>query len=176
MSGIFATEAPRYRAAGFWPRPIELGSKACKIKGWQRSDSEIGKAELDRWTEQHGQQGIGLLMGSPLPDGTTLGALDIDRDEYVGIAKALLGGDPPCGRIGSKGAVFFVRVMPGIENHEFWAGGNERETWGKIGEALFDKRLCVIPPTVHMDTGRPYHWIGTPLLDVDLSTLPLIGE
>jgi hypothetical protein len=176
MSGIFANEAPRYRAAGFWPRPIQLGSKACKVKGWTLPDSEIEKADLDRWLEQYSQQGIGLLMGSPLPDGTTLGALDIDRDEYVGVAKALLGGDPPCGRIGSKGAVFFVRVTPGIGNHDFFAGGDERKVWGKVAETLFDKRLCVIPPTIHMDTGQPYRWIGTPLLKVDLSTLPLIGE
>ena len=172
MSGIFATEAPRYRAAGFWPRPIELGSKACKIKGWQRSDPEIGAAELERWAAQCGRQGIGLLMGSPLPDDTTLGALDIDRNDYVRVAKALLGGNPPCGRFGSKGAVFFVRIMPGVENRKFRVGGNGEQ----IAEALFSKSLCVIPPTIHPTTGEPYHWIGTPLLEVDLSTLPLIGE
>lgn len=172
MSGIFMTEAPRYRGAGFWPRPVQLGSKACKIKGWPRPDPEIGEAELGRWTAEYGGQGVGVLMGSPLPDGTTLGALDVDRNEYVRLAKALLGGNPPCGRFGSKGAVFFVRVMPGVKNRKFRVGGNGAQ----IAEALFSKSLCVIPPTLHPETGQPYRWIGTPLLDVDFSTLPLIGE
>jgi hypothetical protein len=34
----------------------------------------------------------------------------------------------------------------------------------------------VIPPTIHPDTNESYRWIGTPLLNVDFSTLPLIGE
>jgi hypothetical protein len=174
MSSIFATEAPRYRAAGFWPRPIELGSKACKVKGWQRPDSEIGQADLDRWLKQYGQQGIGLLMGSPLPDGTTLGALDIDRIAYVRIVRFMLG-DPACGRIGSKGAVFFVRVAPGVKNRKFRVGGRDGE---QIAEALFVKSLCVIPPTIHPDTEQPYRWIDsdTSLLETDPLTLPLIGE
>jgi hypothetical protein len=65
---------------------------------------------------RYADHGIGLVMGSPLPDGTTFGALDIDRNEYVRVAKAMLSGDPPCGRFGSKGAVFFVRVAPGVTN------------------------------------------------------------
>jgi hypothetical protein len=174
MSGIFATEAPRYRAAGFWPRPIELGSKACKIKSWTLPDPDIGQADLDRWLEQYSQQGIGLLMGSPLPDGTTLGALDIDRDEYVRVARFMLG-DPVCGRIGSKGAVFFVRVAPGVKNRKFRVGGKGGE---QIAEALFVKSLCVIPPTIHPTTDQAYRWIdpSKSLLEIDLATLPLIGE
>ena len=30
--------------------------------------SEVGEAKLERWTDQYGQQRIGLLMGSPMPD------------------------------------------------------------------------------------------------------------
>ena len=104
-----------------------------------------------------------------------LGALDIDRDEYVGITKAMLGGDPPCGRFGSKGAVYFVRVQRGIKSKEFRVNGDTEKRWDKVVEALFFERFCVIPPTIHKDTGEPYRWIGTPLLDIDLSTLPLIG-
>jgi hypothetical protein len=111
-------------------------------------------------------------MGSPLPDGATLGALDIDRDDYVRLAKVLLGGDPPCGWFGSKGAVFFVRVAPGVKNRKFRVGQDSEQ----IAEALITKSLCVIPPTIHPTTAGAYEWLGTPLLDVDLSTLPLIGE
>jgi hypothetical protein len=57
----------------------------------------------------YAQHGVGLLMGSPFPDGTMVGALDIDRDEYTRISQVFLH-HPPCGRIGKKGAVFSVCI------------------------------------------------------------------
>jgi hypothetical protein len=72
-------------------------------------------------------------MGSPFPDGTALGALDIDRDEYVGVGRALLR-DPPCGRAGKKGAVFFVRVRGPLSNPEFRVRGEEGKRYGKVSE------------------------------------------
>ena len=166
---IFAHCAPVYRELGYWPRPITIGSKACHIAGWQRPDHEIPAAELASWLTKYGHLGIGLLMGSPFPDGTTLGALDIDDDAYVRIGRALLR-DPPCGRIGKRGAVFFVRVRGRLSNPEFRVGGKG----DKVAECLFTKKLCVIPPTIHPDTGRPYHWIGTPLHEIDFRELPIV--
>ena len=87
-SHAFSTWAPSYRKLGLWPRPINLGSKACRIKDWQVPDDQQPPGTLERWSTRYGNFGIGLLMGSPLPDGTTLGALDVDRDEYVGLAKS----------------------------------------------------------------------------------------
>jgi hypothetical protein len=114
-------------------------------------------------------------MGSPLPDGTRLGALDIDRDEYTALGRTLLN-NPICGRVGQKGAVFFVRVNGDLGNPEFRVRGPDSKKWGKVAECLFRKKLCVIPPTIHPITQSPYRWIGTPLHEVDLSSLPLIGE
>ena len=106
---IFAHWADVYRRRGYWPRPITLGTKACHVREWQKPDSELSEATLASWLTSHAHFGIGLLMGSPFPDGTTLGALDIDHDEYVRLGRASLI-DAPSGRIGKKGAVFFVRV------------------------------------------------------------------
>jgi hypothetical protein len=170
---IFAEWAPLYRDHGFWPRPITLGTKACRLKDWPRPDSEIPPAELASWTSEHADLGIGLLMGSPFPDGTTLGALDIDHDDYVRIGRALLR-DPPCGRIGKKGAVFFVRVRGRLSNPEFRVQGDQAKRYGKVAECLFVKKLCVIPPTTHPETGRPYEWIGKPLHEVDFEELPIV--
>jgi hypothetical protein len=172
--GIFATLAPRYRALGLWPRPIKLWTKACNIKGWPRPDAEIGPEELDRWLTAYPRAGIGLLMGSPLPDGTRLGAVDVDRDEYLALVQELLV-RPPCSRIGSKGAVFFVRVAGNLGNPKFTVRGAAGQQWGKVVECLFERTLCVIPPTIHPSTRAPYRWISTPLLDVDFRDLPVIG-
>jgi hypothetical protein len=100
-----------------------MGSKACHLRDWQKPDAEIPAADLASWPTKYGHLGIGLLMGSPFPDGTALGALDVDRDNYTRIAQALLR-DPPSGRIGKKGAVFFVRVRGRLSNPEFRVAGD----------------------------------------------------
>lgn len=143
---------------------------------WQLPDSEHGDAVLDSWVRKYGANGIGLVMGSPIGDGTTLGAFDVDRDEYHELAKVLLR-NPTCGRVGQKGAVYFVRVSPAVHgNPGFRVEGDAGKKWGKVAECLFSKKFCVIPPTIHPMTNVPYRWIGTPLHDMDLLQLPLIGE
>ena len=89
-----------------------------------------------------------FLWAALFPDGTTLGALDIDHDDYVRLGRALLG-DPPSGRVGKKGAVFFVRVRGSLSNSEFRVQGDQAKRYGKVAECLFVKKLCVIPPTIH---------------------------
>ena len=168
---IFKDWAQTYRNLGLEPRPVMPGGKACKVKGWQKSDAEIGQAELESWLAKYPNQGIGLRMGTPLPGGGKLGALDIDRDDYVRLGQALLG-NPPCGRFGSKGAVFFVRVIGNLGNPKFKIKGSKQA----VVECLFDGTFCVIPPTIHPDTDEAYRWIGTPLHELDLNKLPVIGE
>jgi Bifunctional DNA primase/polymerase, N-terminal len=170
---IFADWAPLYRNQGFWPRPILPNTKACHLAGWQKPDVEIPTEELASWLTKYGHLGVGLLMGSPFPDGTTLGALDIDHDDYVRIGRALLR-DPPSSRVGKKGAVFFVRVRGSLSNPEFRVQGDQVKRYGKVAECLFVKKLCVIPPTIHPETGRPYEWIGRPLHEVNFSELPTV--
>jgi hypothetical protein len=169
----FTAWAPSYRERGFWPRPVKPGTKACHLAAWQTPDSELSVEVLQGWLASQRFAGIGLLMGSPFPDGTTLGALDIDHDDYVRIGRALLR-DPPCGRIGKKGAVFFVRVRGSLSNPEFRVQGDQAKRYGKVAECLFSKKLCVIPPTIHPETGRPYEWIGRPLHEVDFEELPIV--
>ena len=170
---IFADWAGVYRRRGFWPRPISPGAKACHVRDWQKPDSELSEVTLASWLKSHSHFGIGLLMGSPFPDGTALGALDIDQDEYARIGQALLR-DPPSGRIGKKGAVLFVRVRGRLSNPEFRLRGEEGAAHGKVAECLFVKKLCVIPPTIHPDTGEAYRWIGGPLHEVDFNKLPIV--
>ena len=175
MTNTYEEYAPVYRNLRMYPRPIQLKTKACRFKNWQLPDNELPAGTLERWQSANGHFGIGLLMGSPLPDGTRLGAFDVDRNEYTALARTLLR-NPVCGRIGEKGAVFFVRVRGDLGNPEFRVDGANGKQWGKVAECLFVKKLCVIPPTIHPNTHRPYQWIGTPLHEIDLLSLPLIGE
>jgi hypothetical protein len=170
---IFAEWASLYRERGFYPRPVSPNTKACHALDWQKPDPEIASEIRERWLNDQGRDGVGLLMGSPFPDGTTLGALDIDCDDYFRLGRALLR-DPPCGRVGKKGAVFFVRVRGPLSNPEFRVQGDHAKRYGKVAECLFAKKLCLIPPTIHPETKQPYRWLGAPLHEIDFNQLPIL--
>lgn len=175
VEGIFAKWAPTFREIGLEPRPIKPGTKACKVRGWSKPDAEIDGTELLRWLTKYADFGIGLRMGTPLPGGGFLGALDIDRNEYARLGAAVLG-NPPSGRFGAKGAVYFVRVLADLGSPKFKVAGDPEGRWGQVAECLFGAKLCVIPPTIHPDTGQEYRWLGTPLHELDFDELPIIGE
>jgi len=131
---IFQDWVRTYRELNYWPRPINPGTKACKIPNWQLPDDQQKPGTLENWMRRYADYGIGLLMGSPLPDGTRLGALDVDRNQYVALARLLLL-DPICGRVGQKGAVFFVRYRGQLGNPEFCVSGKQNASWGKVHAA-----------------------------------------
>ena len=169
---FFAQWAPTYRDLGYWPRPIFPGTKACKLKDWQTPDPEVDPAALESWLSTFSNHGIGLLLGSPFPDGTVLGGLDIDHDRYVRVAGVLLG-NPPSGRFGARGIMDFVRIRGQTRYREFKVDQGDGQTV-KVGELLIAKRLAVIPPTIHPDTHEPYRWVGAPLHETAWSDLPII--
>jgi Bifunctional DNA primase/polymerase, N-terminal len=171
--GPFADWAGEYRRRGYWPRPITPSTKACWLRDWQKPDPELPEATLVSWLTSHANCGIGLLMGSPFPDGTTLGALDIDDDDYMRLGRASLN-DASSGRIGKKAAIFFVRVRGRLSNPAFMVRGEGGKRLGKVAECLFVKKLCVIPPTIHPDTGEAYRWMERPLHEVEFDELPIV--
>jgi hypothetical protein len=172
-NAIFAEHVEAYRAKGFWPRPIKPGTKACKIVNWERPDTAITLGELRGWNEKYAACGIGLCLGSPFPDGTKLAAIDIDRDTHDRVIRALFG-EACCGRVGARGAAYFVRLRGNGSYQAFKVPAKDGLPVVKIGELLCDRRLCVIPPTIHPDTSGPYYWLGPSLLDIDYRDLPIV--
>ncbi|MDG1286733.1 MAG: bifunctional DNA primase/polymerase [Rickettsiales bacterium] len=173
-NNTFAHWAPIYRSLGYWPRPITPGSKACREKSWTTPDTELSPEIINKWDRKKSRYGIGLLMGSQLPDGSVLGALDIDHDAYAALGAALLR-NSPCTRFGKKGAVHFVRVRGVIRKTKMKVKGEKNSHYGEVAEFLVEKKLCVIPPTIHPDTGEEYQWTGKPLHEIDFKELPIIG-
>jgi len=170
MRGIYAQWAPLYHEAGFYPRPITPGTKACHLNGWQAAMS-VG--DFDASIEKFGGHGIGLLMGSPFPDNTTLAALDVDDDAYVEVAKVLMG-QPRCIRRGKRGVIIPCRLRGPIGNLEFRLPGPSGGKGAKHCELLASKKIAVMPPTLHPDLGAPYQWQGPSLLDIPFEQLPVI--
>ena len=169
----FQGQAQAYREAGYWPRPITIGTKACHLNNWQKPDPKWADSTVSGWQAKYATAGTGLLLESPLPDGTLLGVLDIDHDDYVRVASVLLG-SPPCGRIGSKGIAYFVRVKGSGKYRQFKTKPVDGSESIVVGELLCSKRLCVIPPTIHPETNQPYRWAGKSLLETPYTELPII--
>ena len=179
----FRKWAPVYIDRGLSPRPCV--GKACKQKGWQKPDSDLTEGLIEAWMNKYPKSNIGLLMGTKLEDATHLGALDIDNDNYAALGKAVLH-NPPCGRIGKKGAVYFVRFTPELFQQfidknkryhpgKFTVSGEHDSQLGQVAEFLIYRQLCVIPPSIHPDTKQRYQWLGKPLHEMDFTQLPLIG-
>lgn len=61
----FAEHAEAYRKAGFWPRPVQPGTKRPPMKTWEKPDPEWTLGELNMWTDRYGHMGLGAVMGSP---------------------------------------------------------------------------------------------------------------
>ncbi|WP_112309666.1 bifunctional DNA primase/polymerase [Pseudogemmobacter bohemicus] len=171
---IFASEYRAYKEAGFEPRPVTPGTKGPKVKDWNKPDAELPPDIYEKWAAKYADQGLCLRLGTVLPDGTMLAALDIDDDRFVRAAQFMLG-NPRCGRFGSRGMAWFVRIRGEMKKAKI-AFDIEASDGSKVhvGELLGKGCALVIPPTIHPGTERPYEWIGEPLLSVGIENLPII--
>src|SRR5947208_3298193 len=97
---VYHYHCKSYVKAGYQPRPCEPGTRKCEIPGWQNDVATVAVP--------FGNYGLGLRLGTVLPDGTILVVYDFDDDRLVTVAQALV--PSPVGRIGSKGIALFARV------------------------------------------------------------------
>ena len=157
---IYDQWSPPYAEAGYQPRQIAPGGKKPAAKGWQ---DDVATVPAKRGPSY----GLGLRLGTKLPDSTILVVLDADRDDFTRLARALV--QDPCGRFGSKGTALFVRVAEPTKKFDLKLADGS-----KAGEFLGTGSQCVIPPTIHPDTHQPYVWTDTPLLEFGWENLPLV--
>ena len=61
-----------------------------------------------------------------------------------------------------------------LSNPEFKAREEAGKRHGKVAGCLFDRKLCVIPPTIRRDTAQPDRWFGRPLHEVSFEELPIV--
>ena len=50
---IYKTQAPRYVEAGYWPRPITIGSKGSHLNNWQKPDPDWAEKTILGWQEKY---------------------------------------------------------------------------------------------------------------------------
>jgi hypothetical protein len=166
-AGPFALHAATYRHHGYAPIPVKPGSKQPLISDWPRWCDELPSPELvASWARRYPASGIAIACGPA--SGIT--ALDLDDDTeglHARIYETL--GPSPVAKKGARAPTYFYRY-----NGEFSRAF--RKNGRTVAEVLAGKRLCILPPTIHCDTGQPYQWL-TPetLLDRSPASLPTLA-
>lgn len=101
-----------------------------------------------------------------------LKVIDIDTDdsELMAAVLAVLP-DSEVKKRGNKGFSAFYRGSPAIVSAPFSVGKT------RIVDLLAYGRQTVLPPTIHPDTGQPYHWLGSETLEnVSIDALPILPD
>ena len=145
----------QYLNAGFSLLP--LNGKTPFERGWPHKPG-LSIDEAKRQLEA--ERNIGLRSGAP-SDG--IFAIDVDRDwdrfaelNHEGLQK-----------------VRWIKTSEGrgrvLVKGQGWEDLKKTQPWGEI---LGDGQQCVLPPSIHPDTKKPYIWEGDPSLPFILSAEP----
>jgi P4 family phage/plasmid primase-like protien len=135
------------------------------LGGWQNTTLD----QVPDLVARYGDCGIGLLLGTEVSPGQYLIAVDIDAEDLVEDLEAAIGIECPT-KVGKKGKTLFVRCENRMGKKLKLVTNDSRP----IVEYLGDRNETVLPPTIHPDTGQPYRWVTKPLLEWDLTKLPLL--
>lgn len=111
---------------------------------------------LEDWFS-NGDPGIGVITGA-VSDG--LAVLDFDDpEEYIRWANAnpSLSERAPCAKSG-RGVHVFVKLNAKRESGKFYLLGSE----SPAGDFLSERKLCVLPPTLHPDSSLVRTWVREP--------------
>lgn len=167
-NNIFKNEAPKYWDTNLTVTPIPKGTKR-GINKWQHFIDQVpSEANQKAWLENYAQDGIGLLAGKKVRDNKKLIAIDCDDDRYIDFIVRLFG-PVVSGKKGKKGITLFVLAELNVEHTIINAGKN------RIFDILV-RKCCVLPPSLHPDTGKPYQWKGKPLYECDLEDLRTVSK
>lgn len=101
-----------------------------------------------------------------------LKVIDIDTDdaELMTAVLAVLP-DSEVKKRGNKGFSAFYQGSPAIVSAPFSVGKT------RVVDLLAYGRQTVLPPTIHPDTGQPYHWLGSDTLEtVSIGDLPALPD
>lgn len=145
---IFAAYAPAYYAKGLNVIPLYAKEKKPIPKDWSRfAECNVEPDLQQQWINQNPNSNLGLVLGQ------TSGVIVIDIDtEDEAIYKAIMDCLPPSPwhRLGRKGMMLAYKWSP-IKTHRIKNISGET-----LVECLSSRTQCVLPPSIHPDTQKPY--------------------
>lgn len=144
--------------------PLRPRAKVPALNAWSQYATQLPNPDKQAvWLESFGDGNIGLALG---PQSGVI-ALDIDSvDERVAGVLQKVMPPSPWKRVGKKGAVYAFRFNG---EKTFRIKDDKNAT---IMELLSKGTQVVLPPSIHPDTGEPYH-ASCELVDV-VSVLPVL--
>jgi len=160
---IFKEHYADYISKGYSVIPDKYGNKLPAIKSWSYYCFRPPTQEdLDQWSTI-GDTNISVCMGRA----SNIVALDIDetRQDILDLVMPILPPSPVV-KIGAKGETRFYRYM-GEGSQTLVFNGQ------MVMEILSDNKKTTLPPSLH-PSGVLYKWQGKGLLDVSVSSLPLL--
>lgn len=173
-ASIYAAHAPSFIALGFSPIARFPDSWP---KSWSDYCAKVAPEDIRaKWGKVPGA-GLALACGYG-----GLIIIDVD-DDTPKLKAAVLAALPHCriGRFGSKGFALLCRHESGEPRRFKHIYSADLARKSPLVEIKGDGQNCMVPPSLHHKTGRPYFWFdpetGT---EIDgqpsLSELPIIGD
>ena len=175
MTSPYALVGEKLIDNGYSAIPIMPGTKR---PGNYRMKEWWGTSEWQRYCDRLPTE-IEVELWNAWPDAGVcapldhkLKVIDIDTDdpELMAAVLAVLP-DSEVKKRGNKGFSAFYRGSPAIVSAPFSVGKT------RVVDLLAYGRQTVLPPTIHPDTGQPYHWLGNETLEnTDIESLPLLPD
>lgn len=175
MTSPYALVGPRLIDNGYSAIPIMPGTKR---PGDYRMKEWWGTSEWQRYCDRLPTD-IEVELWNAWPDAGVcapldheLKVIDIDTDdaELMAAVLAVLP-DSEVKKRGNKGFSAFYRGSPAIVSAPFSVGKT------RVVDLLAYGRQTVLPPTIHPDTGQPYHWLGSETLEtISIKDLPVLPD
>lgn len=142
----FREYARRYSEIG-WAL-IQLDGKIPVTKNWQKTAPREPSNMAGCWAEWGKRYGMGVVLRT---SASGLAVFEYDTDEARERYLELLGGELPPTPI--------CRTGRGLLHTYFSDPGGLQKAARDGLELRAGEHQCVVPPTVHPDTGQPYEWL-----------------
>lgn len=145
---IFSDNAQAYWDSGLQVIPLYPKSKRPIMTDWSRfADKVVDERERAEWLTEHSAANIGLVLGPA----SGVCVIDIDTEDDV-LFKAIVSVLPPSpwARRGRKGVMLAYKYT-GIKTHRVKNASGQT-----LVECLSARTQCVLPPSIHPDTGLAY--------------------
>jgi hypothetical protein len=155
-AALFVEHARRYAELG-WAL-IPLNGKVPRSRQWQQAAPEPPELVAGKWSHWGRQHGIGVNLGA-----SGLAVLEDDTAEGRAKIVELLGEDLAAAPIVESG---------GRSQHRYYLDAGYENASSRDGlELRCGRQQCVLPPSTHPESKRPYRWLVEPWT-VELTPVP----
>jgi hypothetical protein len=124
---------------------LNLDGKRPKRPDWQKTGFDAPELAAGKWSEWGKRWNLGVLLGA-----SGVAVVEIDSEPARLKLLDLLDGELPAVPIVETGRGFW---------HLYYADRGHQNAARDGIELRAGRQQCVLPPSIHPDTGKPYVWL-----------------